>query len=96
MDSWKDRSKIQAGLGYIPGEIAFFEDMTGWEFLQFEAKYRGMKGLGRARELLDRFELEPGGKLKRMSKGTRQKVGIVAAFMHEPEILILDVNCRIA
>ncbi|MCI9094543.1 MAG: ATP-binding cassette domain-containing protein, partial [Coprobacillus sp.] len=40
----------------------------------------------------ERFELDPKSKIKKMSKGMKQKLGIVAAFMHDPDILILDVN----
>lgn len=89
-DCWKDRADIQKTLGYIPGEMVFFDDMTGTEFLSFMSKYRKTKSNGRIKELLDRFELDPRGKLKKMSKGMKQKVGIVAAFMHDPEVLILD------
>jgi len=90
MDCWKDRADIQKTLGYIPGEMVFFDDMTGLEFLSFMAKYRRIKSNGRTRELLDRFELDARGKLKKMSKGMKQKIGIVAAFMHDPEVLVLD------
>lgn len=89
-DCWKDRADIQKTLGYIPGEMVFFDDMTGTEFLDFMAKYRKIKSNGRTKELLDRFELDPRSKLKKMSKGMKQKVGIVTAFMHDPEVLILD------
>jgi len=89
-DCWKDRADIQKTLGYIPGEMVFFDDMTGIEFLNFMMKYRKVKSNGRTKELLDRFELDPRSKLKKMSKGMKQKVGIVAAFMHDPEVLILD------
>lgn len=90
LDCWHDRAKIQERLGYIPGEITFFDDMTGPEFLKFIANYRGVQSNGRTAELLDRFELDPRGKIKKMSKGMKQKIGIVAAFMHDPEILVLD------
>jgi len=90
LDCWRDSAKIQKSLGYIPGEISFFDDMTGTAFLKFAAKYRGMNGFGRTEELLKRFELDPKGKIKKMSKGMKQKVGIVTAFMHNPDILILD------
>ena len=89
-DCWTERAEIQKRLGYIPGEIAFFEDMTGQGFLRFMAQYRGLKSSSRQRMLMERFELDPRGKLKKMSKGMKQKVGIVVAFMHDPEILILD------
>jgi ABC-2 type transport system ATP-binding protein len=90
LDCWRESDKIQKKLGYIPGEIAFFDDMSGTDFLRFAAKYRGMSGDGRSKEMLDRFDLNPKGKIKKMSKGMKQKIGIVAAFMHDPEILILD------
>ena len=90
LDCWRDRSRIQARLGYIPGEISFFDDMTGSEFLRFAAGYRGLGGSSRQGELLERFELDPSGRIKRMSKGMKQKLGIVTAFMHDPDILILD------
>ena len=90
LDCWRDRDKVQARLGYIPGEISFFEDISGAEFLKFIAEYRRIGTQNRKGELLERFELDPKGKIKKMSKGMKQKLGIVAAFMHDPDILILD------
>lgn len=90
MDCWKDSSKIQAKLGYIPGEISFFDDMSGMEFLKFCEKYRGVGADSRTKELMERFDLNPQGKIKKMSKGMKQKLGIIAAFMHNPDIIILD------
>lgn len=90
LDCWGNRAEIQKTLGYIPGEITFFEDMTGIEFLNFMTKYRKIKSGNRIDELLERFELDARSKLKKMSKGMKQKVGIVAAFMHDPDFLILD------
>ncbi len=90
LDCWNDRDKVQARLGYIPGEISFFEDMTGAEFLKFIAEYRKIGRKNRKEELLERFELDPKSKIKKMSKGMKQKLGIAAAFMHDPDILILD------
>ena len=66
------------------------EEISGIQFIKFMADYRGMKNLGRANELIKRFELDPRCKIKKMSKGMKQKVGIVIAFMHDPDILILD------
>ena len=90
LDCWNDSEKIQSRLGYIPGEISFFDDMTGAEFLHFIMAYRKVNANNRMKELLERFELDPKGKIKKMSKGMKQKIGIVTAFMHDPEILILD------
>ncbi len=90
LDCWKHRDEIQKRLGYIPGEISFFDDMSGKEFLKFVSDYRNAGKDNRIQEMLERFELDPKGKMKKMSKGMKQKIGIVAAFMHDPDILILD------
>ena len=90
MDCLKHRDEIQKTLGYIPGEISFFDDMTGKEFLKFISDYRGLSKNNRMQEMLERFELDPKGKIKKMSKGMKQKLGIAAAFIHDPKILILD------
>jgi len=90
LDCFKHRAQIQRTLGYISGEIHFFDDMPGTEYLKFIMRYRGEKSDGRMKELLERFELDPKNKIKKMSKGMKQKIGIVAAFMHDPELLILD------
>lgn len=82
--------EIQRTLGYIPGEIAFLEDMTGSGFLKLLSQMRGMKRAPRIAELVERFQLEVDERLSRMSKGTKQKVAIVAAFMHDPAVYILD------
>jgi len=81
---------IQKNLGYLPGEIAFMDDMTGIQFIKFIAEMKGIKDFKRAEELIDMFNLDPNGKIKKMSKGMKQKIGIVCAFMHNPDILILD------
>ncbi len=90
LDCWKERDKVQAVLGYLPGEISFFDDMSGGEYLKFIGEYRKNGAKTRKEELLERFELDPGSRIKKMSKGMKQKLGIVAAFMHDPDILILD------
>lgn len=83
-------SEIQKSLGYLPGEIAFLDDMIGRKFIKFVAEMKGIKDLSRAEELIKRFDLNPSGKIKKMSKGMKQKIGIICAFMQEPDILILD------
>jgi ABC-2 type transport system ATP-binding protein len=90
LDCWRDQKQIQKRIGYLPGEIAFPEDMTGRNYIRMIAKMRGMKDLSYERELEEFFEINPNFELKRMSKGTKQKIGIILAFMHKPEILLLD------
>ncbi|MDD3403792.1 MAG: ABC transporter ATP-binding protein [Hespellia sp.] len=89
-DCFAHAAEIQSSLGYLPGEIAFMDSMNGMEFIRFVAKMKRMKDLGRAPELMEQFELDASGKLKKMSKGMKQKIGIVCAFMQDPDILILD------
>ncbi len=81
---------LQKDLGYLPGEMTFLDNMTGLEFLTFLANMRGKDSAPRMEELMHRFQLESHFPIKKMSKGMKQKVGIVAALMHDPEILILD------
>ncbi len=90
LDCSEDAPKIQKSLGYIPGEITFLDGMNGDEFLNFMCDMRGTRNLTRQKQLIDMFELDTKGRIKRFSKGMKQKVGIVTAFMHDPEVLILD------
>lgn len=89
-DCFKEAEKIHESLGYLPGEIAFMDDMTGKQFLKFMADMKRMRDLGRMQELMEMFSLDPGGKIKKMSKGMKQKIGIVCAFMDSPDLYILD------
>ncbi|MTI94436.1 MAG: ABC transporter ATP-binding protein [Firmicutes bacterium] len=90
MDCRRDAAKIQKILGYVPGEIAFFENMTGIQFLKFMADMRGTKDVKLRNKLIERFELETDRKIRKMSKGMKQKVGLIAAFMHDPRVIVLD------
>lgn len=93
VDCFHGAPAIQKTLGYIPGEISFFDGMDGEEFLRFMRDMRGLKGTVDIRfqnELIERFELDPRGKIRKFSKGMKQKLGIVAAFMHDPDVLVLD------
>jgi ABC-2 type transport system ATP-binding protein len=90
LDCQRSAPAIQKKLGYIPGEIAFPVGMDGDEFLSFMNDMRGSRDLGLQAKLLDMFELSPKGRIRKFSKGTKQKLAIVAAFMHDPEVLILD------
>lgn len=90
MDCFTQAAQIERNLGYLPGEIAFMDDMTGIQFIHFIAGMKGLRDLSRAEELIRIFELNPGGRIKKMSKGMKQKIGIVCAFMQSPRILILD------
>ncbi len=90
MDCWRKQKKIQQHIGYLPGEISFPDDMTGLAYLKLIAHMRKMQDFSYAEKLLTFFEINPDTSMKRMSKGMKQKIGIVAAFMHNPDILLLD------
>lgn len=90
LDCRKEAARLQNSIGYLPGEMAFFSSMTGMQFLKFMGEMRRTKDTKRRDELIERFELDPGAKIRRMSKGMKQKLGIIAAFMHDPDIYILD------
>ncbi len=90
MDCWYKATEIQKALGYIPGEINFLDGMSGDEFLKFMHDMRKTKDISFQKQLLEMFELNPKGKIKKFSKGMKQKLGIVTAFMHNPDVLILD------
>ncbi|MGN1020766.1 MAG: ABC transporter ATP-binding protein [Aristaeellaceae bacterium] len=83
--------ETNAHIGYLPGEISFPEGMKGTEYIRWCAALRGMKDLGRAPGLISLLDLKNAdGDLRRMSKGMKQKIGIVCAFMHDPDMLVLD------
>ena len=86
----KGASKLQNIIGYLPGETAFLDNMNGMEFLKFMGDMRGTKDTSRRNDLVDRLELDPKGKIKKMSKGMKQKLALVTAFMHDPAVYILD------
>ena len=89
-DCWAQREQVQGMVGYVPGEIAFFEDMRGTDFLRFVEDYRGVSGASRREALLERLELDPRVAIRKMSKGNKQKLAITAALLHDPQVLILD------
>lgn len=90
MDCFRAAAKIQENMGYLAGEIAFLDDLTGKQMLEFIAAMKGLNDKSKMYELMERFELDPKGKIKKMSKGMKQKIGIICAFMGDPEVLVLD------
>ena len=94
LDCWKNPKDIQRKIGYLPGEISFPSDITGTQLIKFLADMRGLKDMTKVKKLSDQFDLDTSGDLKRMSKGMKQKIAIICAFMHNPEILVLDEPTR--
>ena len=90
LDCFSQASQVQKHIGYLPGEISFFDDMSGTEYLDFIGKMKRITNQARRNYLTELFELNPKGKIRKMSKGMKQKIGLIVAFMGEPEVLILD------
>lgn len=90
MESWTHSSDFFKKIGYVPGEIAFPDLSTGIAFLKNQAKLLKIKDFTHTNKLISILKLDPRAKLKRMSKGMKQKTALVAALMHDPGILILD------
>lgn len=89
-DSWQEYYINQKELGYLPGEIALPEALTGKQFIKMMAELRGISDMSHTDYLIDKFQLDPTGGLKRMSLGMKRKLAIVTAFMHDPAVLVLD------
>jgi ABC-2 type transport system ATP-binding protein len=85
-----DPVAIHRRIGYIPGEFALYDRLTGGQTIEYFANLRG--GVDRAYQasLIERFDVDASRKFKEYSKGNKQKVGLVIALQHQPELLILD------
>ncbi len=81
---------LRARIGYLPGELSFPARMSAGDYLGYLAALRGGRGRRRTGELAERLSLDLSRPLRALSKGNKQKVGLVQAFMHEPELLVLD------
>ena len=90
IDCRRGAAELQSMIGYLPGETAYLDNMSGIEFLKFMGDMRGTEDTSLRDSLIERLELEAKGKIKKMSKGMKQKLAIVTAFMHDPEVYILD------
>lgn len=86
----KQSDKIMKMVGYVPGEIDFPDVGSGTSFLKLQADFLGIKDMSYTEDLIDRFKIDTSAPLKRMSKGMKQKMALVAAFMAKPDILLLD------
>lgn len=89
LDSRNDSVRIRGSVGYLPGEFVTYESLTVLELLEYFSNLRG-GDLAKAHVLAERFNLDTTRKIGELSRGNRQKVGLVQAFMNDPELLILD------
>lgn len=91
LDCQKQGPQVRKRVGYLPGELHLFPQMTGGAFLELMAGLYGHRvDLAHRRQLVERLELDPSRRIKQYSRGNKQKVGIAMAFMGRPDLLILD------
>jgi ABC-2 type transport system ATP-binding protein len=90
LDIHRDRLAIDRRVSYLPGELVLYDDLTGAQLLEFLGNLRGRPDRAYRAELVERLELDPSQRIKRLSRGNKQKVGLVAALQDRPELLILD------
>ncbi len=89
IDAYKDAMKTKEYVSYVPGEFSLFDLKTGTDFLNFMSKLEELDD-SNANELIQRFQLDVKAYPKRMSKGMKQKMSIVTAFMKDVPIYLLD------
>lgn len=89
-DTVRNRAAAQAKIGYLPGEFVAYPGLTVAQYLTYLGHLRGGVDPATAPRLAKRLDLDLSERIGAMSHGNRQKVGIMQAFLHEPEVLILD------
>ncbi len=81
---------IHRRIGYLPGEFTLYDRLTGGQTLAYFAALRGGVEPAYQASLVERLELDPSRRFREYSKGNKQKVGLIVALQHRPELLILD------
>jgi ABC-2 type transport system ATP-binding protein len=89
LDSHAGAMEIHRRLGYVPGDVILYDDMSGQEYLALMSSFRA-GGSRRLKELQERLDLDLKKKTRAYSKGMKQKLAIIQALMPDPELLILD------
>ncbi|HEY7332079.1 MAG TPA: ABC transporter ATP-binding protein [Candidatus Limnocylindria bacterium] len=90
IDTTVDPVAIHRRLGYLPGEFALYDKLTGGQTIEYFANLRG--GVDRAYQdqLVRRLDVDPSRKFREYSKGNKQKIGLIIALQHRPDLLLLD------
>jgi ABC-2 type transport system ATP-binding protein len=86
----EDVARAHRHLGYVSGDVALWPQLTGTETLHLLGNLSGAVNVTYRDELLERLDLDPSRRIRTLSKGNRQKVALVAALMHQPDVLLLD------
>jgi ABC-2 type transport system ATP-binding protein len=90
LDPTRDAVEIHRRTGYLPGEFGLYDRLTGGQTIEYFANLRGGVDESYQRGLIERFDLDPSRRFREYSKGNKQKVALVVALQHRPDLLILD------
>jgi ABC-2 type transport system ATP-binding protein len=90
LDTVTESHAIHRRVGFLPGDLALYRRLTGREVLDYLGSLRGGADAGVRDSLAERFEADLSRRVGELSTGNRQKLGLIQAFMHEPELVILD------
>jgi ABC-2 type transport system ATP-binding protein len=90
LDSRRDSVKIHAQVGFLPGEMTLYQNMTGRQYVRFIERARGVACMPAAERLAERLDYDLGHSLESLSTGNKRKIGLIVALMHRPPLLILD------
>lgn len=90
LDPVRDAVAIHRRVGYLPGEFSLYDRLTGAQTMEYFANLRGGVDPAWQGELVERLDLDPGRRFGEYSKGNKQKVALVVALQHRPDLLILD------
>ena len=90
LDTREKSRAIRARVGYLPGDMVLYERLTGREVIAYSAALRGGVDWADVDRLQNRLDAELSRPVKTLSRGNRQKIGLIQAFMHRPELIIMD------
>ena len=90
LDIRRDSVEIRRNIGYLPGEFTLYDHMTGWAMLQYFANLRGGVDWQHVDELTNRLDVDLDRRYSQLSRGNKQKVGLLQAMMHKPKLVIFD------
>jgi ABC-2 type transport system ATP-binding protein len=90
MDSHEQSVELRDHIGYVPGDLAMYPNLTGRDTITYFANLRGGVDWSYVESLADRLDADLSKKIGDLSSGNRQKVGLIQAFMNKPELLIMD------
>jgi ABC-2 type transport system ATP-binding protein len=90
LDPRLDGPAIRSRVGYVPGELGLYERLTGGEYLRDFAAFRGGVPRERIEAYASRLKLDPDVRIHELSHGNKRKVALIQAFMHHPDLLVLD------